>query len=609
MSIDYYIEKTSGTSADTLLAIGFASVLGDHCLKQHGNQEGIFLYDSGPYYRISLPSPIAVEHLPDDELLGLQIVLPLASNRQREKLAKKGDMCTLDGFPYDEKLEESRSYYEKRKKSGAQYQTPEAYRKHARDLRELIGPEPDARLAHYTAINQMKIAATFNDLALRWDRLSPDLKRLHIDLLLQLFSQPENDLPGAVASWQKLAKEYGIKGNAMVSALQIVNPTTGKGANRARAGELTIGNQESFWLLELLKFRGFMEGAAPLTVQESDDRKTYVIQPRQIKLTLLQDIMKQFRAVFWPTTAVKLDILAALRFAQALVDQYQTLFEQDGRLPPWLPREIVSLAQGFDVTFYKFLGSAYATMNISTIGLPTWLPRMESLEQVKAAQVMLDEHINLIRLLRNRRGEEGAEEYELLRLYRDFLSGDDLNAFWEFTTAYSGYVMSAREQNRYVQLFTTQGLEDLIMNNQQHGSMLKPIITNEGFKHIANAIRQSTITAQYRRTQLGDRTYETRYGLGQDLKRKAHSRAEFMEALSLFLQRYSEETAREEEKLALRLGRQLTAEDRRNYKMRANISERDLHDIIALIDEYGPGLICSLLIAFGYARRAADEES
>ncbi len=317
MQSRYFIDKTSGTSADTLLAIGFASFLGDLSLAQHQNQEGIFLQDCGSCCAISSPFSIDSTQLSDEQLTGLLIVLPLDSNRQREKQAKKGEQASIDGFSYDEQLDISRTYREQLKKLGSAFQTPEARLKKAPELQDLV--EADTRLGHYISINMMKIASSFNELALRWDRLTPAQKCWHIDLLLDLFSHPLNDIPAASVAWQQRAKVESIKGNVMASALQIINPTTGKGANRAKASELTIGNQESFWLLELLKFRGYMEGAAPLVVQDSDDRKTYVIQPRQIKLTLLQGMMRQFRAVFWPTTAVKLDILASLRFAQVLV--------------------------------------------------------------------------------------------------------------------------------------------------------------------------------------------------------------------------------------------------------------------------------------------------
>ncbi|HEX3641749.1 MAG TPA: hypothetical protein VHV10_10700, partial [Ktedonobacteraceae bacterium] len=314
MEISYFINKTSGTSADTLLAIGFAAVLGQLSLMQHETQDSIVLKDSGSSYTVTSPWSIDVEKLSDERLDSLLIVLPLDSSRQREKLAKKGEQQPILGFDYDMEMDNSRAYREQLRKLGPGLQTPEARLKKAPELAELS--PPDTKLGHYQAISAMKIAGSFNEIALRWDRLTPEQKRLHIDLLLNLFSNPLNDIPSTIGKWQKLAKEHNLKGNAMASALQIINPTTGKGANRAKASELTIGNQDSFWLLELLKFRGFMEGAAPLIVQDNDDRKTYVIQPREIQLTLLQEMMKQFRAIFWPTTAVKLDILASLRFAQ-----------------------------------------------------------------------------------------------------------------------------------------------------------------------------------------------------------------------------------------------------------------------------------------------------
>src|SRR5207248_2281525 len=106
---------------------------------------------------------------------------------------------------------------------------------------------------------------------------------------------------------------------------------------------------------------------------------------------------------------------------------------------PWEEPQVVSVAQGFEATHYKDMGSAYATMNVSSINLPGWLPRIESLTKAEEALAILDEHIYLIQHIRNSKGEEGSEEFELLHFYRDFLSGRDLKSFWKFTAAYSGY--------------------------------------------------------------------------------------------------------------------------------------------------------------------------
>jgi hypothetical protein len=603
----YYVSKNSDTSADTLLAIGFSSYLAEIYLQQYETTSDIFIRDGGSCYVTELPQPLGeIETL---NLSGITLVSPLNSGRQREKLAKKGASSEMiAGFDYDLEMENSRIYRERVKALPRHLQTPEARLKKAPELAEI--PESHTQLNQYQAINMMKIAGTFNELVQRWMDLTEEQKQLHLALLLHLFSEPDNDVAAAITAWQEMAKKENIKGKALVSALQIINPTTGKGANRAKARELTIGNQDSFWLLELLKFRGFMEAAAPLVIKESKDRKTYVLHPKKIELNTLQATMRTLRAILWPSSAVKLDILASLRLAQIFVQQYKALYEENATVKKWRRRKITSIAQGFEVTFYKDLGSAYATMNVSDLHLPEWLPRLEDSEAVHDAETLLDEHVNVIQHIRNSKGEEGAEEYELLRFYRDFLSGDDLRPFWNFTTAYSGYLMSAFVSNRYVPQMTTRGLEKLLMTKQENDIPLTEITKNPGFKRVAYAIRQATVTAQYRWTQQNDRTYEVRYGLGQDLMRKVHHRNDFLCALSEFLLLYNAETAREEEKAVRSIANEtrqsqhpLTKGERYARNLRLSVSTEHIDDINQLIDHSGsPELIGSMLVAYGYAR-------
>ncbi len=139
------------------------------------------------------------------------------------------------------------------------------------------------------------------------------------------------------------------------------------------------------------------------------------------------------------------------------------------------------------------------------------------------------------------------------------------------------------------------------MNNK--GGKLTEITKDTGFRRIAYAIRQSTVTAQYRRAQLKDRRYDVRYGLGQELMREATYRDKFIIALSKFLHEYEAETAREEEKVANELGRKLTLEDRRARGLRAQVDTDSIQAIADLIDRFNSSeLIGSMLIAYGYAR-------
>lgn len=597
--LTYYVDKTSGTAADTLLAVGFAQLLGEVLRRSNKPSKGIVLQDAGTHYKIQLPAPITASDL--QHLEPFSLIKPLVTDKHIEKQGPR-----FDGFDYQGQQEISAAYYEKLKKLPPEYRTPQARANKSQYPLLADIQEPDSQLGHYRTINQMKIASSFNELAQRWIELGP-LQREHVYLLFMLFGQPQNDLAATVVTWQQLAKEHDLKGKALVTALQIVNATTGKGANRTKSSILAEGNQESFWLLELLKFVGFMDAAAPYVVQGGKDRKTYVLQPKVIELSTLQGMMREFRAVCWSSTVVKLDIMASLRFAQTFIKFREQALKGQAEDDFLEEEQIYSVAHGFETTFYKDMGSAFATMNVSAINFPQWLPHITTLDEAETAQIVLREHLQIIQQIRMSDGKEGAEEYELLRFYRDFLSGRDLKPFWKFTTAYSGYLISQREgeknPQRRIRQFTTTGLENLFaMNNTPGQKRLSTITGNAGFKRIAYAIRQSTVKAQYRRSQLRDRTYEVRYGLGQELMREARYSDKFIAALSRFLQQYNAETAREEEKLANRLGgRTLTSEDRRSNKLRGSVAYSDIDEIASLIDDFGSEQVCSLLVAYGYA--------
>ena len=599
----YYVDKMSDTSADTLLAVGFASLLSEVLRKVGKPSKGLVIEDVGPYYEIRLPTSITDSDL--QHLKPFSLLKPLVTEKQSKKqLEKQGK--ALDGFDYEAKQEKSKEYYAKLKTLEAALRTPEARLNRSKYpmLAEL--EEPDPQLGHYRTINQMKIASSFNDLAQRWGDLG-ELQREHIYLLLRLFNSPDNDVEATLTAWQNLATEHYLKGNAKVSALQIVNPTTGKGANRTKSSTLAEGNQDGFWLLELLKFVGFMDGAAPYVVQGSKDRKTYVLQPKVIELSNLQVMMQTFRSVCWSSTVVKLDIMAALRFAQTFIKQREQALKGEVEEDEFSDEEeLYSIAHGFEVSFYKDMGSAYATMNVASINFPEWMPRITTLVEAEQALQLLTEHVQIIQHIRNSKGEEGSEEYELLRFYRDFLSGRDLRPFWKFTTAYSAYLVSQREREKnpklHIRQLSTEGLEKLLeMNSTTAQKKLTRITSNEGFKRIAYAIRQSTVRAQYRRAQLRDRTYEVRYGLGQELMREARYPEKFIATLSTFLTQYNAETAREEEKLANKLARPVTPQDRRTYNLRGSVAYTDIDEIAALVDDYGSEQVCSLLVAYGYA--------
>lgn len=122
---------------------------------------------------------------------------------------------------------------------------------------------------------------------------------------------------------------------------------------------------------------------------------------------------------------------------------------------------------------------------------------------------------------------------------------------------------------------------------------LSEILESPGFLNIAYAIRQSTVTAQYRKKE-GDRRYDVRYGLGRDLVRQSQYPDEFVAALSDFLHKYNAENAQ--------------VMENRTGPYRKSVQTSDIQDILRLIDAHGSDLIAKLLVAYGYAREPRQEE-
>lgn len=125
---------------------------------------------------------------------------------------------------------------------------------------------------------------------------------------------------------------------------------------------------------------------------------------------------------------------------------------------------------------------------------------------------------------------------------------------------------------------------------------LQVILENEGFQNVANAIRQSTVNAQRAKIS-GKRVYDIRYGLGNDLKRKANYNDDFVQVLTDFMHSYNQENVQIEE----------------SYKgsppyRRKQLTTNDIADIVALIDQYGAKTIGNMLVAFGYARVPRETE-
>jgi len=447
-----------------------------------------------------------------------------------------------------------------------------------------------------STINQMGALAAYNKAVERWAGCRDVYPQL-ISLIWTMCSGQPHALAAAEAEWIALAKQHGLDKNPSLSATQVANPEQGKGANRAKADALTIGGQEGFWLLEYLKFAGLYQAALPRTVQGRKDRKIYVVVPSNQGLEWYWHgrLFSGFQKEFWSSSAIKMDVQAALRYTDQMIREWDAAQQSSQQRHP------SDFVDGLVVASFKDLGSAVAVMNVALLRLPDWIEWPETQQQAERQRQLIAEH----QLIVNRLDEKKGEEEQLLRAYRDFLSSRDpqLRAFFEFTTAYAGHTLRKMSKREPIQRLSTGSLKEIIMSNDERRTTtgmlpLAEIVQNQGFRNIAAAIRGSTVTQQYFKSQRDDHTYEVRYGLADELRRKSRDGREFIRALSEFLQQYSQENARIQER-----------NKNKEYRRRKSVTTEDITQLVALIDRYDAPTVASLLIAYGYAYDAKTSDS
>jgi len=566
----FFVDKTTGTPADTLAAFGFAALL-EFVVPESAGDPGLRIEDEGDCYRISLAIPFSSAWLEEIEFFSLLQALDTA--KQKSNLPN-----TVDYVAHQSR---NNAYFEGRKKGLDPTLLAE---------QGLIPPHAD--WPAWAIINQMAATNTYNGLVATWHLHRPYFATL-IQMTMETFRQRPNDIAQAEQAWTEKAKQWNLGAKSAAAQLQVVNPGMGKGGNKSKANGLSIGGLNGFWLIEYLKFAGLLYAAVPRTVSGSKDRKTYVLRPKSLLWRTHRTIFPKFQNALYAQTAIKMDILASLRYCRTFLQQWkegqgETLFiHAEGS-----PGDHVA---GLEVIHYKHLGSAHATMNLSTLILPNWLPQINSIEQANLFLSLLSEHETIVRNLE----EKISREFELLRSYRDFLSGKDLSTFFQFTGQYASYVLNAMLESRFPpRRFHTTNLEVLIMS---HNPDLAAIVQNPGFRRIARAIRTSTVVPQWYKAQArktgqpNPNPYDIRYGLGADLLRHASYPEKFAQALATFIYEYSQENARVNARVNER-----TQDDK--PVRRHNIREQDIEDVLSLISQFQDSeTVANLLVAFGYA--------
>jgi len=571
----FYVPKSTGTLTDTLVAFGLAGVLADF-LERISVSAQVTIEDDGGYYIVDTGTPIR-----DDWIDNAQVfeTIPFVTGR---KFPAPGDLPRISSRDVDATWDRFKTYVQRQKELRAEKITGAELEQATADWK----PENDWTVVTYLGDYRMQAQGIHNSLVEQWRRSGEKFTPLNMRTLLALFAEPVTDWEGIVSDWKTATKEAAFDDS--VTASQLFNPHMGKGQNRSKANKLTMGNEKSFWMLEYLKAVGLWMACAPTATTNTNLRKTYVLAPQSLELNYHQQVFARFRERMWNEGAVKQDIVAVLLYTEVLLEQS---IENDN-LDVFDDGGISNVAKGMNVATYQLLSAnSYTTMNLSFLGLPDWMPIISDTEDATEYIAILQEHRERIRAI----DEDRSEGYALLQLYRDFVSGNYVEAFFEFLAGYSSYLISAIDKgNFFIRPFSETNLRRLFTMTQPK---LSTILEDEGFRNIAYAIRMSTLIPLY--VGRSKSRFDIRYGLGQELKRKAQYADDFVQALGDFMQSYNDETMRVHERTKGAARRKL-------------ITTQDIESVVRLVDDFGAKTVCNLLVAFGYARdprERGEEES
>ena len=429
----YYVDKRGDGPAAATLAHGLMQLLVG-LGEKNGFDIDATLHDRHTFYEIELSDPIEEAWLRKGPDVRLSF---LAAGKQ---FGREGRLLPAR---YDYEAERARleEYFTLRK------QMREAKGSEAdaawRERLDAVAPHPDHDF--YAKINQMSAISAYNGLVSQWEENQPFLAE-QLRLLLDLFSRSPNPTERIAAEWSAQAKALGWPGKGLAAMLQVVNPSAGKGANRAKAdAAIAPGGLEGFWLIEYLKYLGARHAMIPRVVSKSKDRKSYVLEPQSLSAQRLAPLFREFKRVMWPSSHVKMDVLAVLRWMQLFLRDRATVSSLGFHSAQ--PDDFV---RGLWVTTYKDLGSAVAVMNVSLLNVPRWMRAVESEEAARRYHAIVEEHRRVVESL----DEKRSDAHEMLSLYRDFLSGGDLRAFFHFSARYGSYLLQRIERRQFAPQFT-----------------------------------------------------------------------------------------------------------------------------------------------------------
>lgn len=555
---DFYVYKISGTYAETLEAFGVANLVND-ILKDDGK---ITIEDNGLYYLVS-----SNQQIPKEKLYSLsyfQIFKFLI--KSSESLVPKGIPRT-QCFDYPSQKAAQDQYKEQyqsieKNKSLSQEQKRQVRKKLNKQKLTEFGSKIDAEYDVYRELTKnpyTSYQSLYNNFYNNKQRFGYMVKEI-----FDYYAQSPTE-----------SRDYELI-DEEPTAQQLLNPNQGKGLNKSKANNVSMGNLKSSWITETMKISGAlrMMSIQYIKVGTGYDLKIYVPEFKNIQIVAGKKIVTEFKRYLKSASPIKLDILNILDLIINFIEL----------TPDYKGGKVKNTIQGFHSVYQKDLGQNKAVANMSFINTPDFIAYTNAEEGREWKEILAEQRSIISGIQEIGSSIAGLQDY---RCFLGSVGSTALNYFSGFSYWYAGYLMQCLDKEKYyVKPFKSETLSKFYKYMDTVELNLSEIIRNEGFQAVTRAIRKSTVSLQY--TPKEQRKFEIRYGFAQELQNKSKSKVDLATFIGEFIGTYNAETARAVEKTDGKV-------------QRANIKDEELAKFYEILDKTPSRLVGALLASYGFA--------
>ncbi len=561
----FKINKISGTYSDALEAYGLANLLNKIFDNRNIIPEKIIIEDKGLYFQITISPDITIE---DIDKLSFFSLFPFIKQNNDIDIS-----IYPDYFDYIKQKELKKEKQELIDKIYKEYKDKKDKNEREKKLKEIdniyqIEKYIDPSLDVFQQFASHNNYETYEKLYLNFYNNKDIFNELIKDILHYYSDKNYTD-----QTLKEIIKNRDF--NIKVTAIQLLNPSKGKGIKSAKANNASNTNfNNSNWIEETMKILGALSDMVCQLVKivaNSYDLKVFVPSYKKVNYSFKQKIIHDFKIHLKGKKPIQIDILNILILIKIAIQHLGNSI---------IKQKVINIIDGLYSVYQKDLGQSKAVVNISYLQIPNFIYISNKIENDEWVNI-LDEQINIIGSI-----DERSDTINGLMLYRNFISTSSVYDFLNFSYWYATYLSSKLSKNEYAIPFDIETLNKFYKNMETQELNLSEIISNPGFQAIAKAIRNSTVTLQF--TPKEERMFDVRYGIAQELKSKSKSKSDLAEFIGEFISFYNAEIAR-------------NYEIKGSTSYRSTVKHEELDDFYALLDKYPSRLVGALLASYGFA--------